>query len=158
VWQVGPRIRCEDRTLVAETSFFVKILTLGFSSRRVVIDAGAEKIRVSARRFWFFESTQDYFFEEIEKIDYDYEDLMGELSYVRRLHDSIDCYNVRLRLKTGGRVHLFSFIGEGDVVNDGIFPDWYTLLKAGVEFCGQQDRESLVFAEFVKEMTGATLS
>jgi hypothetical protein len=67
---------------------------------------------------------------------------------------------VGLRLVTGEEIVLFRFFGEGDFVNDSIFPDWMyssDILIANATR-GAQETDSLRFAEIVAAMIGVPIA
>ncbi len=116
-----PSVRCEGSLLIIESDWRTAMLTLGGRKRRVTIDRKNEIIRVQDRRFWAFTSRQVIAFDRIQEIIYNYNDML-ESNWVS--HSSEDLYRVGLWLKDGKDLILFRFYGEGEFINNSVFPDW----------------------------------
>lgn len=69
----------------------------------------------------------------------------------------MDLVSVGLRLNTREEVHLFSFVGEGSFVNEGIFPDWLHWNEYLFDMKGTQERESRAFVELLCRMLGVSV-
>ena len=54
IFSIGPRIREDGGRLVATTAWRYRLLTLGTSLRRVIIDAGEKVVLIRRRSFWLF--------------------------------------------------------------------------------------------------------
>src|SRR5215510_7053282 len=72
---ICPKIVADDEKLTASTSLFASCLSLGFCSRRVVIDRATRTVRITRRTAWFFTRTQTIEFRRIGAVTYGYEDL-----------------------------------------------------------------------------------
>ncbi|MFT3756779.1 MAG: hypothetical protein QM769_12725 [Pseudoxanthomonas sp.] len=89
---------------------------------------------------------------------YDYADMNALASWTRWSHDSVDCFFVSLRLRDGDEVYLFSFMGDGPFRNSGPLPDWLYWGDFAFDMTGTQQRESLAYAELLKQMIGVNFA
>jgi hypothetical protein len=125
------------------------------ASRR---DPKRKHITITKRLFWFFESTRQVPFDKIRRIHYQWKDLKPWFLRGQHVHDSLDCFSVRLTLWEEHReVHLFSFIGEGVAVNQSALPDWMVGLTFERDWAGTQSRQSRYFVALLEEYTGLEL-
>jgi hypothetical protein len=122
---VCPRIRKEGGRLVASTSWFLRIITLGLGLRQVIVDPKKKVVLIRSRTCWFFTSTRKVPFRFIQAVTYRYSDV-NPSAYWSWTHDSTDVFSVGLKLIDLERVHLFSFYGDGTFTNTGPLPDWLT--------------------------------
>jgi hypothetical protein len=94
-------------------------------------------------------------FEKIEAVTYAYQDWARGGSY--SAHDSLDLYEVGLRLTCGDELHLFYFFGAGAFSNNGPFPDWLYWNDYVVKPTGTQDSESLVYVNLLSKLIGVSV-
>jgi hypothetical protein len=153
---LGPQIEQDGERLVAVTGWKWWVLTLGLSSRRVIVDPERAVVVIESRRLGLFTARRRIAFRLIEAVTYGYQDwsLGGGISMA---HDSVDLFSVGLRLYDEREVHLFGFFGEGTFRNDGIWPDWIHGMHAWCDVSGTQERESHAYAEAVSRMIGRSI-
>ena len=156
VFAFRPVVRKAGNQLVASSDWRSQLFSLGFSGRRVVLDPAQKTIRLIIRRFWFWRTSRRIEFDWVQEVLYGYSDL--SLGWSARQQQ--DLFTVGLRLKNGEELTLFRFFGEGDFVNEGIWPDWMYWQDAIVaEYTrGSQESESLLFADLVARMIGVPVS
>jgi len=152
-----PRIAADDQQLTASTSLVALCLTLGFCSRRVVIDRATETIRITRRIAWFYTRTETIEFRRIDAVTYGYED-MNPMAFLGGAHDALDRFVVGLKLIGADELRLFSFIGDGAFTNDGSLPDWWYWKEIAMDFAGPQERESRVFVTLLSKLIGVTIA
>jgi hypothetical protein len=132
------------------------MLTLGGRSRRVSVDRKNEIIRIQDRRFWAFTNRQVITFDRIQEIIYNYSDVL-ESDWVS--HDAEDIFRVGLWLKDGKDIILFRFYGQGEFVNNSIFPDWMMMdeIIPGQVVTHNMDSESLSIADVLSKIVGVPI-
>jgi len=151
-----PRVSKNGNLLVATSDWKSQLWCLGFAGRHLIVDPQRKTVRIGYRKFWFFRSSRRLEFDWIQDILYGYADVSpGFYAY-----QSDDLYTVAVQLKNGERVTLFRFFGEGDFINNSIWPDWMFwddfLLAEYTR--GDQERESLLFADLVSRLIGVPIS
>ena len=107
--------------LVIESGWKTALLTLGGRKRRVTLDPINKIVRIQDRRFWAFTNRDVIAFDRVQEIILTYSDML-ESNWVS--HSEEDLYRVGLWLKDGKDMILFRFYGQGDFVNNSIWPDW----------------------------------
>jgi len=149
---VLPRVSKSGNTLVATSDWKSQIWCLGFGGRKVVVDPGQKLLRLFIRRFWFWRTSRRIEFDWVQEVLYGYFSTesgwgAGQVS---------DLFTVGLQLKNGDSLTVFRFFGEGDFVNNSIWPDWMYwegyLLADYTR--GDQERQSLLFADLLARMIG----
>jgi hypothetical protein len=103
--------------LVASTAWRLRVLTLGWLYRQVLVDPEKQEIRIYRRYFWAFPWRHRIRFGAIETVTYGYEDWAAG-STLAWAHDSVDLFSVGLRLQSGEELHLFYFYGDGTFSNE----------------------------------------
>ncbi|HVT11298.1 MAG TPA: hypothetical protein VHE55_03450 [Fimbriimonadaceae bacterium] len=153
---VRPRVSKVRNTLVAVSDGRSQLWSLGFGGRRLVVDPALKTVRVVYRRFWFFRTSRRIEFDWIAEVIYGYRDWSTGWGAYREQ----DLFTVGLKLKNGEELILFRFFGEGDFVNNSVFPDWmfWDDFVIANYTRGPQERESLLFADLVSRMVGAPIS
>ena len=116
-----PTIKKEGVFLVIQSGWRTALLTLCGRHRRVAVDPQSKIIHVRDRRFWFFIDRKVYAFDRIQEIIYSYSDLFNSDWFS---HDSEDLFRVGFWLRDGKEIILFRFFGQGEFVNNSIWPDW----------------------------------
>ncbi len=151
-----PVVRCEGSLLIIESGWRTSMLTLGGRSRRVSVDRKNEIIRIQDRRFWAFTNRQVISFDRIQEIIYNYSDAL-ESDWVS--HDAEDIFRVGLWLKDGKDIILFRFYGQGEFVNNSIFPDWMMIdeIIPGQVVTHNMDSESLSIADVLSKIVGVPI-
>jgi hypothetical protein len=151
-----PRVKKDKGRLVARTAWRLRLLTLGWFYRKVMVDPKKEEITVYRRYFWGFPRRRRVLFQAIEAVTYGYRDWAVGASWTWA-HDSVDLFSVGLKLHGGDEVHLFSFFGDGTFTNDGPWPDWLYWEDYLFDMCGTQERESKAFVELLSKMIGVSI-
>jgi hypothetical protein len=151
-----PNVRCEGSLLVIESGWRTAMLTLGGRPRRVSVDRQNRIIRIQDRRFWAFTNRDVIAFDRIQEIIYSYNDAL-ESNWVS--HDSEDIFRVGLWLKDGKELILFRFFGQGEFVNNSLWPDW---MMAGDILPGQivthdMDSQSISLADVLSKVVGVPI-
>jgi hypothetical protein len=154
LFSVCPRIRKQHGRLIATTSLWFQILTLGLLHKRVTIDPKEEVVRIRRRYLWLIRRNTKIPFRSIAAITYGYQD-WGDTWNFSLAHDSKDFYTVGLRLHSGQERRLFYFVGDGEFQNDGPLPDWWYWQEYMFDFAGTQQRESRMYVEALSKMIGA---
>lgn len=156
---IRPRIRKQGLLLEACSDWRSQVLSLGFGSRRVMIIYQQSVIRIFTRRFWLIFRVRRIPFDRISAILYGYADMSPGALMPWGAYQQNDLFWVGLRLHNGEELTLFRFFGEGDLVNQGPFPDWlYWEDKIMVELTrGPQESESRMFAELLSKLIGAPI-
>jgi hypothetical protein len=144
-------------TLTASTSLVAICLTLGFCSRRVVIDRATKTVHITRRTAWFFMRTETIEFRRVAAVTYGYED-MSPLAFLGGAHDAVDKFVVGLKLIGADEMRLFSFIGDGVFTNDGPLPDCWYWEEIAMDFAGPQERESRMFVTLLSKLIGVTIA
>ncbi|GIW92275.1 MAG: hypothetical protein KatS3mg110_0316 [Pirellulaceae bacterium] len=153
---ICPRIRKKSGRLVASTAWILRLLLLGTTYRKVVVDPNTRTISIYSRYLWLVRRRRVISFGEIQAVTYGYEDL-AIASLFSYAHDSIDCFSVGLRLKDGMEIGLFNFVGEGTFSNNGPFPDWLYWPEFALDMSGSQENESRVFVDLLSKMIGVSV-
>jgi hypothetical protein len=150
---VCPRLSKSKGKLVATTAWRLRILTLGWLYRKVVVDPKRRELTLYRRYFWLFPRRRRVRFERIEAVTYGYQDwaLCASLSWA---HDSLDLFSVGLRLHGGDELRLFYFYGDGTFCNDGPLPDWLYWDEYLFDMSGTQEKESRAFVDLLGKMFG----
>ena len=153
---VCPRIRADQDCLTASTSWLVRILALGLSLRRVVVDRRTRVVTVEQRTAWLFYRTRSFSFAQVAAVTYGYEDA-NPVAIFSSTHESIDRYVVGLQIVGNDEMWLFSFLGDGVFTNDGPMPDWWYWEDCAMDFTGTQERESKLFVQLLSKLIGVTI-
>ena len=146
-----PRIKKIQGYLKATTPWTIRLLSLGSYFKRVVVDPSAKTVVITSRYFWIFRRVKIIRFSDIHAVTYGYGDMSPD-QYLSFGHDSVDKFNVGLRLAKRDEIHLFTFLGEGTFENNGPFPDWCYWPDKLFDFKGSQQKESRVFVDLVSQM------
>lgn len=148
-----PVIRREGVFLVVESGWRTSLLTLGGRHRRVTIDPQNKIIRIQDRRFWGFTKREVITFDRVNEIIYSYNDMMAS-NWIS--HDSEDLFRVGLWLLDGKEIILFRFYGQGEFINNSIWPDWmmWDDILPGQIVPHNMESESLVLADILAGMIG----
>jgi len=148
-----PVIRREGVLLVVESGWRTSMLTLGGRKRRVSVDPTNRIIRIQDRSFWAFTKNQVITFDRIQEIIYSYNDML-ESDWVS--HDAEDLFKVGLWLQDGKSIILFRFFGQGEFVNNSIWPDWmmWDDILPGKIVQHDMDSEALALADLLSGMVG----
>jgi hypothetical protein len=156
LFSVCPRVsKCKGK-LVAATAWRLRILTLGWLYRKVVVDPKREELTLYRRYFWVFPRRRRVRFGRIEAVTYGYQDwAVG--AFLSWAHDSVDLFSVGLRLHSGDELHLFCFYGDGTFSNHGPWPDWLYWDDYLFDMSGTQERESRAFVELLCKMIGVSV-
>jgi hypothetical protein len=156
LFSICPRVIKRDRRLVASTGWQLRVLTLGWLYRQVLVDPEEQEVRIFRRYFWAFPRRRRIRFGAVEAVTYGYEDCASGASWTWA-HDSIDLFSVGLRLYDGEELQLFYFYGDGTFSNDGPFPDWLYWDEFLIDRSGTQERESRAFVELLSKMMGVSI-
>jgi hypothetical protein len=143
--------------LVATTAWRLRILTLGWFYRKVVVDPKRRELTLYRRYFWFFPRRRHVRFEWIEAVTYGYQDWAAGTSW-SWAHDSIDLFSVGLRLHGGDELRLFYFYGDGTFSNHGPWPDWLYWADYLFDMSGTQEKESRAFVALLGMMIGVSVA
>ena len=154
---ICPRILADEQKLTASSSRIASCLTLGFGSRRVVVDRAGRTVSLTRRTAWFLTRTEVIEFRRIAAVTYGYEDL-NPLSFLGGAHDAVDRFVVGLKLVGADEIRLFSFIGDGVFSNDGPLPDWWYWEDILMDFAGPQERESRMFVTLLSKLIGVSIA
>jgi hypothetical protein len=151
-----PTVKCEGALLIIESGWRTAFWTFGARKRRASIDRKNEIIRIQDRRFWFFVDRQVISFDRIQEIIYNYGDMLDS-NWVS--HSSEDLYRVGLWLKDGKSIILFRFYGEGEFINNSIFPDWMMMdeILPGEIVQHNMDAKSLTIADVLSQLVGVPI-
>lgn len=157
---VRPRISKVKETLVAKTAPHIALLTLGLKLRTVLIDPRQRAVRMFARYVWLFPRVRHIPFEVVQAVLIGYADMSpGQVIPWGAAYQQQDMFFVRLRLKNGEEPLLCRFFGQGDWVNNSIWPDWTFWpeeMVAGMMH-GSQESEAGAYAETVSRIIGVPL-
>lgn len=126
-------------------------MLLGLWFRRATFDLDAQSVTIDNWYFYFFHQRQLYPFSDISHVTYGYVDSnMG--SWLARTYDTIDNFEVGLRLRGGEEVSLFTFRGAGTHVNDSPYPDWLQRNEYVLDVTGTQESESRRLVNLLSKM------
>jgi hypothetical protein len=117
-----PVVKRQGVLLLIRSGWRTAILTLGSKRRNVTIDPTNQIIRIYDRSFWVAEKREVIEFHQVQEIVYAYQDLFPANNWIS--HDEQDLFIVGLWLHDGRNVTLFRFYGQGQFVNNSIWPDW----------------------------------
>jgi hypothetical protein len=151
-----PRIRHEPSKIIAETGWLTLILLLGTVYRRVTVNREKAKITITSRYLWLIRRRRGIKFAWVKAITYGYTSLTTE-SMTSLAYDSKDCFKVGLRLIDETEVHLFSFVGDGEFINDSGLPDWMFVFPRLVDSVGDQQWQSKKLVDILASMLGTTI-
>jgi hypothetical protein len=141
--------------MIAKSNWRQQFWTLASSSRTVEIDPKLRIVHIFDRRFWLYRRSRRIEFDWIAAVTFGYTNMSPGLL----VRQEYDLYKVGLRLKNSDQVHLFSFFGEGDFVNDWIWPDffyWHEMLLADWNR-GDQTRLSEAYSDVLSKMIGVAV-
>jgi len=153
--QARPKVIKRGGLLVATSDWRSQLWCLGFAGRKLTVDPKQKILRMVWRRFWLFRTSRRIEFDWIEELRYGYADMSSGWG----AYQENDLFTVGLKLKNGEEITLFRFFGEGDFVNNSIWPDWmywegFLLAKYTR---GDQERESLLFADLLSRLIGVPI-
>jgi hypothetical protein len=149
----GPRIHKDDATLTASTAWRMLVLTLGLWFRRVVVDDENKTVSIFNRILWLFTHQKVVHFGNIQAITYGYDD-WSPFALTPGVREAMDVFVVGLRLADDSEIRLFTFFGEGGLVNEGPFPDWWYWPDFALNPTGTQQSESRVFVDLLCHIIG----
>lgn len=160
LFYVHPRIWKQGNMLAARSDWRTQLLTLFGASRLLLVDPIQKAVRIRDRNFWFFVRWHRIPFDAVAAVLYGYSDLSpGQLSPFGA-YRSMDLFTVGLQLRDGSEKTLFRLFGEGDFVNEGIFPDWFyweeDMMTPFVR--GGQETESRLFVQALSGLIGAPIT
>jgi hypothetical protein len=150
-----PRIFKSKGKLVAKSSLYQRIISLGLLNRKVVVDPARRTVTISRSRFWFFRRRRRIPFDLIRAVTYGYQD--WNANSLEWGHKPEDLYEVGLRLQDRSELHLFYFYGEGEFTNQGPLPDWIYWTSFQFDTAGTQGSESRLFAETLSKILGVPI-
>jgi hypothetical protein len=153
LFSVCPRLSKQKNKLVAATAWRLRILTLGWLFRKVIVDPKKKVVNFHSRYFWVIPCHRRIKFTAIEAITYSYQDWAPGASWTWT-HDSVDLFTVGLRLYGGEDVHVFYFYGDGEFTNDGPLPNWIYWENYLFDTVGKQQKESRAFVDLLGKMIG----
>jgi hypothetical protein len=156
LFSLCPRLTKLDGRLVASTPVRGRLLTLGLFYRQVIVDPKEQVVRLHWRHGWLFARDWRIPFQAIQAVTYGYEDWNPFASF-QIVRDSVDCFNVGLKLKDREQQHLFYFLGDGTLQNDGPLPDWLYWDEYLKDVSGTQESESQAFVELLRKMIGVPI-
>ena len=158
----APHVSERGGVLVAQTSLFQMIVTLGAYRRSVTVDRRSRYVIIEQRSFWLWRIKRVIPFRAIRRIDYDYSAIATSLEGTHggsaSIADEVERFDVALIISTRDDVpethaHLYeetvpllSFYGDGQ----GNQP-WRTL-----DLHGQQEELSRAYVERLRALTGAS--
>ena len=131
--------------LVATTAWRLRVLTLEFLARSVVVDPKKKVVTVRARLFWLLARNRCLKFSAIEAVTYSYRDWAP--GFGGWGHRSADVVKVGLRLYEHEDVRLFYFFGDGEFTNDGPLPNWLYWDHYLFDLAGDQQKESRAYVD-----------
>lgn len=151
-----PKVHQEGALLVIESDWRTAALTLGGRKRRVSIDARNRILRIQDRTFWAITKNQVIAFDRVKEIIYTYSDIMDS-NWIS--HTEEDLYRVGLWLVDGKEIILFRFYGQGEFVNNSIFPDWMYLeeIIPGKVVTHDMEHHSISLADMLSTVIGVPI-
>lgn len=152
-----PRIKADAHRLIATTSWWGRVVTLGLSFRSVVVDRQTETVCLEQCTGWFFRRRQVFPFVQIGAVTYGYEDLSPFAGYAET-HNAVDRFVVGLRIHGAEEVRLFDFVGDGTFTNGGPLPDWWYWDEILMDFVGSQERESKLYVQLISKLIGVPIT
>jgi hypothetical protein len=152
---VCPNVIKKKGKLVAATSLYLRILTLGAHYREVIIDPKEEVIRVRRRYVWFFKRAVRIPFGSVRAVTYGVSTSDAAVGWRMGAHKAKEAFRVGLRLSNFQEVHLFWFYGDGPFTNYGPWPDWLYWGEHVLDLRGTQECESRAYAEALSRLIGA---
>jgi hypothetical protein len=156
LFSICPRVSKRGRRLVASTAWRLRLLTLGWLQRKVLVDPKKQEVMIQRRYFWAFPRRRRVHFRAVEAVTYGYQDWAPGASLVWA-HDSVDLFSTGIRLHGGEELHLFYFYGDGTFSNDCPLPDWLYWEDYLLDLSGTQERESRAFVELLSKMIGVSV-
>lgn len=155
---VKPKVVVEGEILVSRTSMLLQFLSL-FSYRKIVkVYRDKQSVVIEIKRFWVTRHGMKIIpFDRINKILYEYDDMITSWSPWYGATDQVECFTISLDLtRPAEKVRLFSFFGEGAVStgmggvilgDDDMF-----------DYQGDQEATSRVYVKLLKVFTGKSLT
>jgi hypothetical protein len=143
----GPTFRKKGRKLIVTSSRLTRLLSLGLFNRTMTVDPDRKVIVVRDQRFWFDERVERYPFDLITGVSFH----LGGLNHDPSLFtsDRLESYSVGLKLygQSDPDVHLFRFVGEGRMSNNGPLPDWVYWYEDLTDIVGTHEEEAQHFVK-----------
>ncbi len=151
-----PNIRREGAFLIIRSGWRTALLTLGGRYRKVIVDPASQIVRIRDRYFWLFIKTRVITFDRVHEVTYTYSDMFSSDWFS---HDAQDLFKVGLWLKDGSQTVFFRFYGQGEFVNNSIWPDWmmWDEILPGQIVQHKMDSDALALAELLSTMIGVPL-
>ena len=147
---IGPTVKLQGSVVTMRTSVLGALLTLGLWVRFVTIDGAARTVRVHNQLLWLIPWRVEIPFSDIAEVVYTYSDLL-DIFPMMRASDAIDCYTISLERRDLSIVTLFSWVGEGEFVNETYWPDFVYWLDFRIDFTGTQKKESMHVFELLRQ-------
>lgn len=146
-----PVIKREGTLLILRSGWRTAFLTLASRNRRVSVDPVNKIIRMRDRVLWLIVRRQVIEFGQVSEIVYEYSDLFDSSWFS---HDSEDLFKVGLWLKDDRVVTLFRFFGQGEFINNSVWPDWmmWSDVLAGRVLPHDMESQALAVAELLSSM------
>ena len=114
-------VKVTPQLVTSRSSWLTHLLTLGSYSRNVAIDSRAKTVRIDVRYLWTRHKRETIPFNQIAYITYEMQESGGTSAYFTGEREGYESFDIGLGLKTGKRVHLAQFSGEGEYVSDHAF-------------------------------------
>jgi hypothetical protein len=151
-----PVISRRSNFLVVRSGWRTALFTLGGRYRKVIVDPMSQIVRIKDRYFWLIIKTRVITFDRVHEVVYAYTDMLSSDWFS---HDAQDLFKVGLWLQDSKQIILFRFYGQGEFVNNSIWPDWmmWDEILPGQIVQHNMDSDALAVAELLSTMIGVQL-
>ena len=153
-----PVVKVTADIVTSKSPWLTHVLTLGSYARHVIIDSQTKTVRIRVRYLWGFWKHHTIAFNQVAYVTYEMLDHSIGSSFTGE-RGGPEQFEVGLGLKTGERVDLCKFVGEGEFVSDHAFIwEWVDhKIKELTDVTGTQQEESMNFVDLVCYRIGVPL-
>lgn len=161
LWGVsaGPNIEIQGSELIVSTPISYSLFTLFVYSRSIRFNRDKRIIFYSQRIFWFFSSLKVIRFDDVDHLEYKFNDIGTDWGLIpsRQIfgrHDTVEWFSIILILKDKTSLAIGKFLGEGSV-SYGL-AGWI-LGDDIVDVAGHQEQDSRTFVQYICELLGVSI-
>ena len=161
MWGVsaGPKIEIKGSNLIVSTPLAFRFFTLFIYSRVLRFNRDKRLIFCSVRFLWVFVSLEVVRFNDMDHLEYKFNDLGTDWGLVpgRQLfgrQDTVEWYTINLILKDRKQFPVGKFVGEG-AISYGI--SGWLLGDDLIDVSGHQEQDSRTFVQFLCELLGVRI-
>ncbi|MCH7905217.1 MAG: hypothetical protein IH944_11735 [Armatimonadetes bacterium] len=154
-----PVVKVTPQLVTSRSPWLTHVLTLGSYSRNIAIDSRTRTVRIDIRYLWVGRRQHTVAFDQIAYITYECLDHTLGGGFLSGEREGPEQFEVGLGLKSGKRLDLCTFTGEGEYVSDhAFFWQWPShKIKELTDVAGTQQEESMSFVDLICYRIGVHL-